>query len=590
MSAIDKEIAERLAAEVAKVVERMGRVMAKQPDWFTEDDGFHVMHPKVVAQAFSEMALRALENPAPLVEQQMALWQQIGNLWAENAQRFWSGEPPQLPLTPKKEDKRFKDEAWAQHAIFDFFKQAYLLSADRIQEMVEQVPGLDAHTIRKIRFYTRQWVDAMSPSNFPLTNPEVLKATIDSHGENLVKGMANMLEDLERNQGRFNVKQTDLKAFRLGENIAATPGKVVFQNRLLQLLQYAPATETVRQTPLLIVPPWINKFYILDLKPQNSFIKWLVEQGHTVFLISWVNPDESLSDLRFEDYLEEGLLGAVGAIAELTGEKKVNAVGYCIGGTLLATTLAYMAAKKDKRIASATFLTSLLDFSDVGELGVFIDEDQLALMEDHMQRRGYFDGQHMAVAFSLLRENDLIWSFVIRNYLLGQEPMPFDMLYWNSDSTRMPVAMHSFYLRNMYLENRLREPGGIKIGRTAIDLGKIQNSAYFLSTREDHIAPWKSTYEGAKLLGGPVRFVLGGSGHVAGVVNPPAANKYGYWVGDSMPDGADQWIAAATQQPGSWWLDWDKWVSEFAGKQVPARKPAKDLEDAPGSYVKVRLT
>lgn len=587
------ETAERLAAEVAKLVERWGRVMAKQPDWIAEDDGFHVMHPKVVAQAFSELALRALENPAPLIEGQMALWQQIGELWVENAQRFWGGAAAKPSAPPPAPDKRFKDQAWAENALFDFFRQAYLLSGAHIQEMVEKVPGVDDHTARKLRFYTRQWVDAMSPSNFALTNPEVLKVTIDSHGENLIKGMANMLEDFERNQGRFNVKLTDLSAFKLGENIATTPGKVVFQNRVMQLLQYIPATEEVRQTPLLIIPPWINKFYILDLKPQNSLVRWAVEQGHSVFLISWVNPDETLSDLTFDDYVQEGLLAALDAITLATGEKRINAIGYCIGGTLLATSLAYMASKRDKRILSATFLTSLLDFSDVGELSVFIDEDQLKLMEEHMQRRGYFDGQHMAVAFSLLRENDLIWSFVIRNYLLGQEPMPFDLLYWNSDSTRMPQAMHSFYLRNMYLENRLREPGGIKIGRTAIDLRKITTPAYFLSTREDHIAPWKSTYVGAKLLAGPVRFVVGGSGHVAGVVNPPAGNKYGHWTNDSLPDSADEWQEGAVQQPGSWWVDWDRWVQNYAGKMVAARIPGAGglpaFEDAPGSYVKVRL-
>jgi polyhydroxyalkanoate synthase len=586
------ETADRLAAEVAKVVERWGRVMAKQPDWFAEDDGFHVMHPKVVAQAFSEMALRAMENPAPLIESQIELWQQIGALWADNAQRFWAGEPP-ATITAKP-DKRFKDESWAQNAVFDFYKQAYLLSAARIQGMVEQVPGLDAHTAHKIRFYTRQMVDALSPSNFALTNPEVLKATIDSHGENLIKGMGNLLEDIERNQGRFSVKLTDLSAFRLGENIATTPGKVVFQNRVVQMLHYSPTTESVRQSPLLIIPPWINKYYILDLKPQNSFVQWLVAQGHTVFLLSWVNPDESLKGLTFANYLEEGVLATIDAITQITLEKKVNVLGYCIGGTLLATTLAYMAAKRDKRIASATFLTSLLDFSDVGELSVFIDDEQLALMEEHMERRGYFDGQHMAIAFNLLRENDLIWSFVIKNYLLGQEPVPFDLLYWNSDSTRMPVAMHSFYLRNMYRHNRLREPGGIKIGRTAIDLGKITTPSFFLSTREDHIAPWKSTYAGAKLLSGPVRFVLGGSGHVAGVVNPPAGNKYGYSTNDALPDTADEWLAGSTLSPGSWWVEWDRWVKDFAGKQVPARIPGDGalpaIEDAPGSYVKVRLS
>jgi polyhydroxyalkanoate synthase len=584
------EATDRLAAEIAKVVERWNRVMAKQADWFVEDDGFRVVHPKVVTQAFSEMMLRTLDNPAPFINQQMALMGQLGQLWADSTRRFWSGEAPTMPaIQPARDDKRFKDEAWAENVVFDFFKQAYLLTSRQMQDMVDQVPGLDPHTARKLRFYTRQLVDAMSPSNFAMTNPEVVKATIESKGENLVRGLGNLLEDLERNQGRFSVKMTDFSAFKLGENIANTPGKVVFQNRLLQLIQYSPTTEKVRQTPLLIVPPWINKYYILDLKPQNSFVKWLVDQGNTVFLISWVNPDESLADLTFDDYVIEGLLGAVDAIEAATGEKKINALGYCIGGTLLATTLAYMAPKRDKRIASATFLTSLLDFSDVGDLSVFIDEDQLQLMEEHMRHHGYFDGQHMAVAFSMLRENDLIWSFAIRNYLLGREPMPFDLLYWNSDPTRMPSAMHSFYLRNMYQYNRLRDPGGIKVGKTAIDLRKIQTPAFFLSTREDHIAPWKSTYEGAKLLGGPVNFVLGGSGHVAGVVNPPAAEKYGYWTNPALPESADEWLAGATQGVGSWWVEWDRWLTNFSGEQVEAREPKNGIEDAPGSYVKVRL-
>jgi polyhydroxyalkanoate synthase len=584
------EDTDRLAAEIAKVVERWNRVMAKQADWFVEDDGFRVVHPKVVTQAFGEMMLRALDNPAPFINSQMALMQQLGQLWADSTRRFWSGEAPTEPgIQPARDDKRFKDEAWAENVVFDFFKQAYLMTSRQIQDMVEQVPGLDPHTARKLRFYTRQLVDALSPSNFAMTNPEVIKATIESKGENLVRGLGNLLEDLERNQGRFSVKMTDFSAFRLGENIANTPGKVIFQNRLLQLIQYSPTTEKVRQTPLLIVPPWINKYYILDLKPQNSFVKWLVDQGNSVFLISWVNPDESLADLTFDDYVIEGLLGAVDAALGATGEKKLNALGYCIGGTLLATTLAYMAPKRDKRIASATFLTSLLDFSDVGELSVFIDEDQLQLMEEHMRHHGFFDGQHMAVAFSMLRENDLIWSFAIRNYLLGREPMPFDLLYWNSDPTRMPRAMHSFYLRNMYQHNRLRDPGGIKVGKTAIDLRKIRTPAFFLSTREDHIAPWKSTYEGAKLLGGPVTFVLGGSGHVAGVVNPPVPEKYGYWTNPTLPESPDEWLAGAAQGTGSWWLEWDRWLAGFAGSQVDARAPQNGIEDAPGSYVKVRL-
>jgi polyhydroxyalkanoate synthase len=427
----------------------------------------------------------------------------------------------------------------------------------------------------------------------------VLKRTVESKGENLVKGMTHLVEDLERGHGRLALKMTDAAAFRLGETIAVTPGKVVFQNELMQLIQYAPSTPDVYKRPLLIVPPWINKFYILDLKPKNSFIKYVVDQGHTLFVISWVNPDASFAHKTFADYMRQGPLAALDAVREATGERDINLIGYCIGGTLTAATLAWMAAQREKgrgksnfasgRVASVTFLTSLLDFAEVGEVSVFIDEEQLALLEEHMARTGYLEGHHMADAFNLLRENDLIWSFVVNNYLMGREPMPFDILHWNSDSTRMPAAMHGEYLRRMYLENKLREPGGIELAGVPIDLGRIKQPAYFLSTREDHIAPWRSTYAGARLLGGPVRFVLGASGHVAGVVNPPAAKKYGHWSGEGLPASPDAWLVAATQHPGSWWEDWARWIAPFGGKRVPPRTPV-GTEDAPGSYVKVRIS
>jgi polyhydroxyalkanoate synthase len=456
------------------------------------------------------------------------------------------------------------------------------------------VEGLDPHTAKKAAFYTRQMVDALSPGNFATTNPQVLKATLESGGENLLKGLSHMLEDLELGKGKLRLKLTDLNAFKLGENIATTPGKVVFQNDLMQLLQFDPSTEKVHKTPLLITPPWINKFYILDLKPKNSFIKWALEQGHTVFVISWVNPDESLAHKSFADYLLEGPLAALDAIEQATGEKQANIVGYCIGGTLVASTLAYMAAKRDNRAKSATFFTSLVDFSDVGELSVFIDEEQLQLMEHHMNLKGYMEGSHMGDAFNLLKENDLIWSVVINNYLLGREPMPFDLLYWNSDSTRMPAAMHSFYLRSMYQRNLLKEPGGITLGGVPIDLRKVRVPLYFLSTREDHIAPWKSTYAGTQLVSGPARFILGGSGHIAGVINPPQAKKYCYWTNEQLPKDPEQWLAGAARHEGSWWDDWAKWVAQFTGKQVPMRKPGggklKPIENAPGSYVKLRIS
>jgi polyhydroxyalkanoate synthase len=362
----------------------------------------------------------------------------------------------------------------------------------------------------------------------------------------------------------------------------------------MQLIQYAPATETVLKRPLLIGPPWINKFYILDLRPRNSFVRWAVSQGHTVFIISWVNPDERLAEKGFEDYMTEGYLAALDAIEEATGEREVNAIGYCLGGTLLASTLAYMATKKDNRIRSATFFVTMMDFDQPGELGVFIDEEQLRSLEDKMNKRGYLEGSEMATTFNMLRANDLIWSFVVNNYLLGNDPFPFDLLYWNADSTRMPARMHSFYLRKMYQENLLSQPSGISLVGVPIDLRKIKTPTYFLSTREDHIAPWKSTYRGTQLLSGPRRFVLAASGHIAGVVNPPDGGKYSHWINPDLPPDPEEWFKGATEIAGSWWPDWHRWVSGLAKEQVPARMPGdgelKPIEDAPGSYVKVRLS
>jgi polyhydroxyalkanoate synthase len=389
---------------------------------------------------------------------------------------------------------------------------------------------------------------------------------------------------------------TDESAFQLGRNVATTPGKVVHQTPLMQLIQYQPTTQEVHKRPLVIIPPWINKYYILDLREKNSFIRWAVAQGHTVFVLSWVNPDARLAQKGFDDYMREGALAAFDAIEKATGERQVNAIGYCLGGTLLGATLGYLSNTQQNRVASATFFVSLLDFSEPGELGVFIDEQQVANLEKKMNERGYLEGSEMAGTFNLLRANDLVWSFVVNNYLLGKDPFPFDLLYWNADSTRMPARMHSFYLRNMYIKNLLAEPGGIELDGVPIDLGTVRAPAYFISTVEDHIAPWKTTYKGAKYLGSAqrraVRFVLGGSGHIAGIVNPPAAKKYHYWVNDALPDTADEWFAGAKQIPGSWWEDWQAWMEQQnAGEpKVPARIPANALEDAPGSYASLRIT
>jgi polyhydroxyalkanoate synthase len=548
--------------------------------------------PLNIGRTFFEMTARMMADPAKLMQAQMNLWQDYLKLWQSTTRRMM-GQEAEPVIEPAKDDRRFKHEAWSENQLFDFIKQSYLLTARWMQSTVRDVDGLDDKTAKKVDFYTRQFVDAMAPSNFVMTNPEVLKATMESGGENLVKGLENLLKDLERGKGRLSISMTDIEAFKVGQNIAVTPGKVIYQNDLMQLLQYEPTTETVAKRPLLILPPWINKYYILDLRPTNSFIKWAVEQGHTVFMASWVNPDETLAQKSFEDYMIEGPLAALDAIEQATGEREVNVIGYCLGGTLLAATLAWMAAKKDNRFKSATFLTTMVDFTEPGELGVFIDEEQLTALEEKMEKRGYLEGHEMATTFNMLRANDLIWSFVVNNYLLGKDPFPFDLLYWNADSTRMPAEMHSFYLRKMYQENLLMKPGGITLKGVPLDLRKIATPSYILSTKEDHIAPWRSAYAATQLYKGPKKFVLSASGHIAGVVNPPSANKYCHWTGEELPPQPEQWLGGAEQHPGSWWPDWQRWISEFSGGEVKARKPGdgklKPLEPAPGSYVKVML-
>ncbi len=538
-----------------------------------------------------ELSARLMADPARLVQAQLALWQDYLRLWQTTGRRLL-GQPAQPVVEPEQGDRRFRDPAWDDHALFDFIKQSYLLTARWLVSTVNQLDGLDEKSRQKIDFYTRQFVDAMAPSNFVATNPEVLRATIETGGENLLRGLNNLLDDLARGEGKLAIKMTDLDAFALGRNLALTPGKVVFQTDLMQLIQYAPATEQVHRRPLLIIPPWINKYYILDLQPKNSFIKYAVEQGFTVFVISWANPAREHAAKTFEDYMVEGPLAALEAIAKATGEADANVIGYCLGGTLLAATLAYMAVKRDSRVKAATFFASLVDFKNPGELGVFIDEEQLAAMDAMMAERGYLEGRHMATTFNMLRANDLIWSFVINNYLLGKEPFPFDLLYWNSDSTRMPYAMHSFYLRKFYQENQLVVPGGISLGGVPVDLRKIDLPVYILSTREDHIAPWLSTYRATQLYRGQTTFVLAGSGHIAGVINPPSVQKYGFWTNAELPPEPADWLAGASHHPGSWWPHWRDWNAKHSGELVPARQPGDGelpvLEDAPGGYVRVR--
>lgn len=544
-----------------------------------------------IGNAFLDLTTKMLQDPGRLVDAQVTLWKAHLDLWANTARRFM-GEDVRPIAQPVRGDKRFRAEEWTENQVFDFIKQSYLLTAKWLQDTVHDVEGLDQKTARKVDFYTKQFVDAMAPTNFVLTNPEVLRVTLESNGENLVKGLNNLIEDIERGEGELHIRMTDMEAFEVGRNLAVTPGKVVYQNDLMQLVQYAPATDEVYSRPLLIIPPWINKFYILDLGPEKSFVKWATEQGYTVFIVSWVNPDQDLAEKTFESYMREGIFEALDAIEKATGEREVNAIGYCIGGTLLGSTLAYMSIKGDDRIKSATFFAAQMDFTEAGELQVFIDEEQLEVLEQKMDEAGGFlEASEMFNTFNMLRANDLIWSFVVNNYLLGRDPFPFDLLYWNADQTNMPKKMHMFYLRQCYQHNNLAE-GRMVLGGETLDLGKVKIPMYIQSSREDHIAPYNSVYKSTRLFKGPIRFIVAGSGHIAGVINPPAAKKYQHWTNDELPEDVEDWLAGATEHPGSWWPDWHKWLSRKSGKKVPARKPRdgelRPIEDAPGSYVKTK--
>jgi polyhydroxyalkanoate synthase len=549
--------------------------------------------PLNLSEAFLELWSKMWSDPARMFEAQAELWGQYLELWHSALTRAaGGGTEPSAP--PARGDRRFRDPDWVDNQVFDFIRQSYLLTSQWLLQTVRGVEGLDPKDAQKIDFYTRQFLDAVSPTNFILTNPAVLRATIETNGQNLVHGFENLLNDLERGNGRLQISMTDLDAFEVGENVATTPGKVVFQNELMQLLQYEPTTTEVYRTPLLIVPPWINKFYILDLRPENSFIKWATDQGYTVFVVSWVNPDKRLAEKDFEDYMLQGPLAALDAIEQATGEREVTAIGYCIGGTLMAATLAYMAAKGDDRIKACTFFAAQVDFADAGELMVFIDEQQIQSLEQTMERQGgVLEGSQMATSFNMLRSNDLIWSYVVDNYLLGKDPVPFDLLYWNSDSTRMPSRMHSYYLRNMYLDNRLVEPGALTLDGVPIDLTKVEIPIYLQAAKEDHIAPPDSVFKATKLYRGPVHFMLAGSGHIAGVVNAPVAQKYQHWTTENggTAESVAAWLETAEEHPGSWWTDWDAWLAPLSGERVPARQPGDGklpaLEDAPGSYAKM---
>ncbi len=558
---------------------------------FSKNHAQSDLDPFNLGELYSEWFVTAIQDPQKLAQTNLEFWQSAIQLCQSSTMGLLGFEAEPV-IEPDKGDRRFHHEDWARQPIFMCIKQSYLLVSQWMRSMVADVDGLDDHTAEKVKFFTERILDAMSPTNFAITNPAVLEKIRETKGGSLVHGLKNMLEDLERGQGQLKIQMTDTSAFELGKNVAVTPGKVVYQCRMFQLIQYAPTTEKVFERPLLVVPPWINKFYIMDLQPKNSMLRWLVEQGHTVFVISWVNPDESFSEIGFEDYLREGVLHATDMVEQITGENEINAIGYCIGGTLLSTSLAYMKSKGDSRIKSSTYFTTMIDFSEPGELGVFIDEEQISGLETQMEKDGYLEGSSMAAAFNLMRANDLIWSFYINNYLLGNDPRPFDLLYWNSDSTRMPAKMHSWYLRNMYLENRLYK-GELTVADTSIDLTTIDIPCCFVSAVEDHIAPWKSTYSGAQRFSGPVRFILGGSGHIAGIINPPERGKYDYRVIDGLVSNPDEWAAGAEKHAGSWWPEWQRWIEPMSGDLIEARQPGSDrfkaLEAAPGSYVKARI-
>nr|WP_277346085.1 class I poly(R)-hydroxyalkanoic acid synthase [Sneathiella chinensis] len=532
-------------------------------------------------------------DPAKLMNAQASLWSSYMELW-KNAALAASGQGAKPVIEPEKGDKRFKSEEWNRNQIFDYIKQSYLLTSRWINDTVADVEGLDATTRKKIDFYTKQYTDALSPTNFFWSNPDVLKQTYETKGENLVHGLKNLLDDLQEGKGVLNPKMVPEGKFVVGENIAVSKGKVVYQNDLMQLIQYSPTTDKVYKKPLLITPPWINKFYILDLKQENSFIRWCVDQGYTVFVISWINPDEQHLDKTFESYMSEGILAALDAIEATIGEKEVTAIGYCIGGTLMASTLAYLAAVGEKRITACTFFAAQLDFEHAGDLLLFTDEEQIQMIERKMAEAGFLEGRNMAMTFNMLRSNDLIWSFVINNYLMGKEPIPFDLLFWNSDTTNMPPKMHSFYLRNMYKQNLLSKPGGLTLGGQPIDLSKVTIPIFVQASKEDHIAPFESVFRATKLMSGPAEFMLAGSGHIAGVINHPDAKKYQHWVNKTGKtyETAEAWLKDAEELPGSWWPDWHKWLSKKSGAKVAARDPAKGklkpIEDAPGSYVKTK--
>jgi polyhydroxyalkanoate synthase len=586
---------EELVRNVLRLVEDGGRVMAGLMERADAKNGSFSQASELAqaSQVLGEVAQKWMADPSRALEMQGELVRGYMDVWT-NAWARALGQQPSPVAEPEPGDARFRDPDWSANPYFDFWKQSYLVTSLWAEKALDQTAGLDDRTRQRAAYYLRQVSSALSPSNFPATNPEVVRETLSSNGANLVKGLEQLMADMKRSGDLLKISQTDTTAFEVGRNLAVTPGKVVFQNDVLQLIQYTPTTDKVHAVPLLIVPPWINKFYILDLTPPKSFIKWVVDQGFTVFVVSWVNPDERLAHKTFEDYMTEGILSAAEAVQRETGQKQSNVLGYCVGGTLLATTLAHNAARGHDPFSSATFLAAQVDFSKAGDLLLFIDDAQLKQIAEMMAEKGYLDGSRMATVFNMLRPRDLIWPYIVNNYLLGKKPFPFDLLFWNQDSTRLPAANHNFYLREFYHENKLAK-GELRIVGVRLDMKRVKLPVYELATKEDHIAPAESVYIGSRLFGGPVEYVLAGSGHIAGVVNPPPADgkkpKYQYWTNKDRVDTLAEWLEGAKETPGSWWPHWAKWLASQSGGKISARTPGAKLgviEDAPGSYVRAK--
>ena len=545
-----------------------------------------------MVSALQEVLGKLTQQPETMMFYQVDLGHQYIDLVQNTIHRlFGEDEKPLVPTPPR--DRRFKDEAWNENLYLDFVRQSYLMTSQWMNNVVNHVEGVDSKTTRQASFCVRQTTDALCPGNFPLINPQIIRETIAKQGQNLVQGMENLCHDVQKGGVMPQISTTDMNAFKLGENIATTKGEVIYRNDIMELLWYYPTKKKIHAKPLLIVTAWINKYYILDLRPENSFVKWALDQGYQVFLISWVNPDASYAEKGFEDYMAEGPITALDVIRKHLGPVQIATVGYCLGGTLLAATLAYLAHHEFDWVASATFFTTQIDFTNSGDLSIFIDDQQLAALDEYMEKKGFLDGTDIYNTFNLLRNNDMIWSFVVNNYMLGKSPIPFDLLYWNADSSRMPKAMHSFYLRNLYQHNLLAKPGGITLLSTPIDIRRIKVPCYMVSTIEDHIAPWQSVYEATQVLTCPLTFVLGGSGHIAGIINHPAQNKYSYWLNEQIPNTPTEWYDGAVEHDGSWWKHWDKWQKPLAGKKIDAELYSEHFAScaiipAPGAYVKKR--